>query len=83
MQGRCYALIASTPCLDPCVFLLQCADNSGTALWAGDKGRLIVLDDVDGETVIIEIVGGPAEKFEGLLPKAQEVLNAVEWEATS
>ncbi len=65
---------------DPCVFFLQFADQSGWPLYAGDKNRLIVLENVGGETVIITIIGAPAEKFDGFLPKAQEVLDTVEWE---
>jgi hypothetical protein len=68
---------------DPCVFLLQDADQSGWPLYAGDKHRLIVLEDVGGETVVITIIGTSAEKFGRFLPKAQEVLDTVEWESAS
>ena len=40
--------------------------------------RFIVVEDVEGKTVIIA-VGGPAGRFEELLPKAQKVLSTVEW----
>ena len=40
--------------------------------------RFVVVEDVKGETVIIA-VGGPAGQFEELLPKAQKVLDTLEW----
>jgi hypothetical protein len=66
---------------DPCVYLLGIADKSeynGLALWANDKNRLIVLEDVEGESVVIAIV--IPTQFEGFLPKAQKVLDTVKWE---
>jgi hypothetical protein len=44
-----------------------------------EKYRFIVLDSVEGQTVTI-FFGGPAVEFEESLPKAQEVLETVEWE---
>jgi hypothetical protein len=68
---------------NPCIFLFPLEEDEvgGLALWANDKNRLIVLEDVEGETVIIAI-GVPAN-FQGFLPKAQAVLDTVEWEAGS
>ena len=37
-----------------------------------------VIVDVGGETVLID-VAAPADKFDELLPKAQKVLDTVEW----
>jgi hypothetical protein len=39
-------------------------------------GKIIV--DVGGETVVTDVVA-PADKFDAFLPKAQEVLDSVEW----
>jgi hypothetical protein len=44
----------------------------------GDKSRFIVLEDVRGETVTI-IVEARAVDFEEFLPKAEKVLDSVEW----
>jgi hypothetical protein len=41
--------------------------------------RTIVLDGVEGETVIIEVWSG-SETFEKALPETQEALETVEWE---
>ena len=47
-------------------------------LYEGDKARMIVLEDVKGETVTIGI-GSPAPTFDEFLPKAQRVLHSVKW----
>lgn len=52
--------------------------------WCADEGytsRTIVLDGVEGETVIIDVWSRP-ETFEKVLPEAQDVLETVEWEGT-
>jgi len=49
--------------------------------WKGYKDRFIILD-VKGETVIIDVSAALAEnKFDEFLPKAQNVLDTVEWES--
>jgi hypothetical protein len=40
--------------------------------------RLIVLEDVEGETVTIGI-GSPATEFDDFAPEAQKVLATVKW----
>ncbi len=47
----------------------------------GDKEQITILD-VGGETVIIDVLA-PTDKFEELLPKAQKVLDTVQWKVTS
>ena len=50
--------------------------------WCTDKGftdRYIVLDGIEGETVLINVWSG-SETFEKVLPEAKEVLQTVEWE---
>ena len=44
----------------------------------GDKAGVIVLEDVEGETVTIGFVS-PASEFGELAPEAQKVLDSVEW----
>jgi hypothetical protein len=46
--------------------------------YEGDKARMIVLEDVKGETVTIGI-GSPAPTFDEFVPKAQKVLHSVKW----
>jgi hypothetical protein len=81
-------VVSSTPkdypkhCGMPCVPLFRISD--GTSFWLGkeERDRVIILEDVGGETVTI-IIGGPPEEFERYLPKAQEVLDTVEWKDPS
>lgn len=66
-----------------------CGGGRDVALWPlqdgawcaieGTLDRLIVLDNVEGKKVIID-VGGPSRTFEEFLPRAQKVLDTVEWE---
>jgi hypothetical protein len=41
------------------------------------KDRFIIVD-VEGESVVIDIAA-PVDEFDAFLPKAQKVLNTVEW----
>ena len=43
-----------------------------------NKRRVIVLEDVKGETVYIDY-GGPAPDFDEIAPEAQKVLDTVKW----
>jgi hypothetical protein len=53
--------------------------ESGIVRYVDWKDRLVILD-VGGETVLID-VAAQADKFDAFLPKAQEVLDSVEWES--
>ncbi len=72
-----------TNCDKACLPLFEdSTDSSHTlSLYEGDKARFLVLDDVEGKTVAITILA-PAVDFEEFLPKAQKVLDTVEWEGT-
>jgi hypothetical protein len=64
--------------LDPSeVFLFDLSQGEWYAA-EGDKSRFIVLEDVGDETVTI-IVEARAVDFEEFLPKAEKVLDSVEW----
>jgi hypothetical protein len=47
-------------------------------LWREDKARLIVLEDVEGETVVTGFALR-ADEFDEHAPEAQKVLDTVEW----
>jgi hypothetical protein len=53
----------------------QCKDLFVSS--AGTKDRYVIVD-VGGETVVTDVVA-PADKFDAFLPKAQKVLDSVEW----
>lgn len=65
-------------CGRECVDLGRVSDDATVSLSGGSKGRLIVLEDVEGETVTIAS-GSPATEFDEFAPEAQEVLDSVEW----
>ena len=65
---------------DPCVLLFGSQENGATVLIpAGGKNRVIVLKDVEGETVIIMSNAYPASEFDTFTPRAEEVIDTVEW----
>jgi uncharacterized protein YjbI with pentapeptide repeats len=57
----------------PCVLLFP----SGVASFVGQRDRFVIVD-VGGKTVVID-VGAPEDKFDEFVPKAQKVLDTVEW----
>jgi hypothetical protein len=65
----------------PCVPLLSSGDY-GVASYPGWRDRFIIVGfeavDGEGETVVID-VSAPEDKFDEFLPRAQKVLNTVEW----
>lgn len=83
------AVVSSLPdsgfkgCSDVCLPLLRISEEGQfkrVNLLQGEKSRIAVLDDVNGEKVAI-IVFAPEEKFDDFLPKAKEVLDTVRWRA--
>jgi uncharacterized protein YjbI with pentapeptide repeats len=61
----------------PCVPLYLLSEKSSIASYDGWKDRFVIVD-VGGETVLIN-VSAPKDKFDKFLPKAQKVLDSVEW----
>jgi hypothetical protein len=59
------------------VVLLFPVEDTQFGSYVGSKDRLVIVD-VEGETVVIN-VAAPAGKFDEFLPKAQKVLDTVEW----
>jgi hypothetical protein len=51
------------------------------AIEEGNKDRLTVLDDVKGQTVIIDF-GSPAAKFDEYWPQAEKVVQSVQWKGS-
>jgi hypothetical protein len=61
---------------EPCVPLYPTSEF-GILSYDGWKDRFVIVE-VGGETVVID-VSAPADKFDEFLPKAQKVLDTVEW----
>ena len=68
-------------CSSHCVDLFLLSTGFTVSLVEGDKVRLIVLDDVKGETVTLGFVS-PATEFDEFAPEAQKVIDTVEWRDT-
>jgi len=62
-----------------CVDLFPVSSNSFFYLGERLKGRVIILNDVKGDTVVIQFDSPPAEYY-GVLPEAQKVIDSVKWE---
>jgi hypothetical protein len=66
-------------CGSGCVNLIRFGSGSPPLiLWQEDKARLIVLEDVEGETVVTGFAM-PASEFDGHAPEARKVLDTVRW----
>jgi hypothetical protein len=61
-----------------CVDLFRLSTGWPIFLVEGEKASVIVLEDVEGETVTIGFVS-PASEFEEFAREAQKVLDSVEW----
>ena len=68
-------------CGSDCVDLFLLITGFTVSLGEGDKVRLIVLEDVKGETVTLGFVS-PATEFDEFAPEAQKVIDTVEWRDT-
>ena len=70
----CTTIIGNPNCVD----LFRLSTGRPVFLVEGDKAGVIVLEDVEGETVTIGFVS-PASEFGEHAPEAQKVLDSVEW----
>jgi hypothetical protein len=70
----CTSIVGNPNCVD--LFRLSTAEP--IFLVEGEKAGVIVLEDVEGETVTIGFVS-PASEFGEHAPEAQKVLDSVEW----
>jgi phosphosulfolactate synthase (CoM biosynthesis protein A) len=54
--------------------------STGEALWfvEENKTRLVILEDVQGNTVVIDINTSLSE-FDEFMPEAQKVVDSVKW----
>jgi hypothetical protein len=71
----------SGACGSDCVGLFWLSTGIPVSQAEGDKVRLIVLEDMKGETVTIGFVS-PATEFDEFAPEAQKVIDTVEWRDT-
>jgi hypothetical protein len=72
--GTCTSIVGNPNCVD----LFRLSTGGEIFVAEGEKVRVIVLEDLKGETVTIGS-GSPASEFEEFVPEAQKVLDSVEW----
>jgi hypothetical protein len=72
--GTCSSIVGNPNCVD----LFRLSTGGQIFVAEGEKVRVIVLEDLKGETVTIGS-GSPASEFEEFVPEAQKVLDSVEW----
>jgi hypothetical protein len=65
-------------CGPDCVATFRTTGGSALGIPEGGLQRVIVLEDVEGETVIV-VFGTRATRFDEFAPEAQKVLDTVEW----
>jgi hypothetical protein len=70
--------VPAAECGDNCLGLFMVTLEIPWVVYEKEKVRFIVLEDVGGERVTIA-VEAPAVDFEGFLPKAQKVIDTVQW----
>ncbi len=70
----CTSIVGNANCVD----LFRLSTGEPILLVEGDKAGIIVLEDVEGETVTMGFVS-PASEFGEHAPEAQKVLESVEW----
>ena len=68
----------SSVCGSDCVGIFRLSTGFQAFLATGEKLRLIVLEDVQGETVALGFFS-PASTFDEFAPKAQKVVDTVKW----
>ena len=76
-----YGACGSGSCLDIVAFD-NCTASTGDplAFAEGVKERVIVLDDVKGETVTIDFgAGDPGTKFDEYAPEGQKLVESIKW----
>src|SRR5215203_5751298 len=72
--GTCTSIVGNPNCVD----LFRLSTGGQIFVAEGEKVRVIVLEDLEGETVTIGS-GSPASEFEEFVPEAQKVIDTVKW----
>jgi hypothetical protein len=73
-SGTCTTIVGNPNCVD----LFRLSTGGPILLVEGDKAGVIVLEDLEGETVTIGFFS-PASEFEEFVPEAQKVIDTVKW----
>jgi hypothetical protein len=72
--GTCTSIVGTPNCVD----LSRLSTGGQIFVAEGEKVRVTVLEDLEGETVTIGF-GSPTSEFEEFAPEAQKVIDTVKW----
>jgi hypothetical protein len=70
----CSSIVGQPNCVD----LVRLSTGEPVFVVEGEKGRVPVLEDLEGETVAIGFYS-PVSEFEEFVPEAQKVIDTVKW----
>src|SRR5215217_373792 len=73
-SGTCTTIVGQPNCVD----LVRLSTGEPILLAEGEKAGVIVLEDLEGETVTIGFFS-PASEFEEFVPEAQKVIDTEKW----
>ena len=73
--------VPNSECGDNCLGLFSIGPDIDWVVYEKERVRFVVLEDVGGERVVVA-VEAKAGDFEKFLPRAQEVLETVDWKGT-
>jgi hypothetical protein len=86
VKGQQFDVVVEVPesysgyCGSECVDMAMLTSGGGLIAWVEDiKERVIVLEDVKGETVVIDFGAPPGEKFDEFTSESQKVVDSVKW----
>jgi hypothetical protein len=68
-------------CGRDCVATLGFSDGTSLQIYPKGKWHLIVLEDVEGETVVMGF-GSPTSQFDEFAPMAQKLIDTVDWSSS-
>ena len=74
LNGTCSSLVGNPNCVD----LFRLSTGAPILLVEGDKAGVIVLEDIEDETVTIGF-GSPASEFGERAPESRKVIDTVKW----
>jgi hypothetical protein len=77
-----YGACSTEPGALECVDISRLTSGGLVAFAEGFKERIIVLEDVKGETVVIDFGAPPGKKFDEFTSESQKMLDSVKWRSS-
>jgi hypothetical protein len=85
VKGKQFDVVVEVPegyygeCGSDCMDIYRLNGEETVGFEDGNKTRIIVLEDVKGETVALDIGVSEASEFDEFMPEAQKVVDTVKW----